>query len=156
MKKNVLFVFFTMITIVFFSACQLNVENDFDTLPSYLTDTLYFNYDPQSGTIVISNDEINVVAGTTPNEYYEDGVELDTSSLNDDGYSIETIYTDESDEDTPEGEIEATLSMVCTKSDSPTIRFEFGIYYPYDIWVSKYVDDVEDEDWQTCLTWDDF
>jgi hypothetical protein len=156
MKKNVLFMFLVLITVVFFSTCQLNVDNDFDTLPSYLIDTLYFNYDSESGTVEISNDEINVVAGTTPNEYYEDGVELDTSTLNDDGYSIETTYTDESDESTPEGEIEATLTMVCTKSGSPTITFEFGIYYPYDIWVTKYVDDVENEDWSTCLTWDDF
>ncbi|MDC7238247.1 MAG: hypothetical protein PQJ45_10795 [Sphaerochaetaceae bacterium] len=156
MKKNVLFVFLVLITVVFFSACQLNVDNDFDTLPSYLIDTLYFNYDSDSGTVEISNDEINVVEGTTPNDYYEDGVELDTSTLNDDGYSIETTYTDESDESTPEGEFEATLTMVCTKTDSPTITFEFEIYYPYDIWVTKYVDGVEDEDWESILTWDDF
>ncbi|MDC7248548.1 MAG: hypothetical protein PQJ49_01355 [Sphaerochaetaceae bacterium] len=155
MKKNVFFVFLVMITVLFFSACQLNVENEFDTLPSYLINTLYFNYDSDSGTVEISNDEINVVAGTSPNEYYEDGVELDTSTLNDNGYSIETTFTDETDESTPDDEFEATLTMVCTKTDSPTITFEFEIYYPHDIWVYKYVDDVEDEDWESILTWED-
>ncbi|NCD06212.1 MAG: hypothetical protein EOL97_08840 [Spirochaetia bacterium] len=135
-------------------------ENNFADLPDYLTQNLYINYDSTLVRASVSDSGINVIAGTNPNhpdiEYYNRALEFDTSSLNDAGYTIKTTYVDESDSETPEGEIEATLTMICEKEESPTIKFIFGIYYNYDILIDKYIDNVAVVDWSTYLTWNEY
>jgi len=163
-KKFKILIFLAVISILLIS-CDLfglfpSIENNFASLPNYLTQNLYINYDSTLGRASISDLGINVTAGTNPNhtsiEYYEMALEFDTSSLNDAGYKITTTYVDESDSETPEGEIEATLTMICEKEGSPTIKFTFGIYYSYDILIEKYIDDEAVDGWMTFLTWDEF
>lgn len=163
-KKFILLFSFVIISILFLS-CDLfgltpSFNNDFADLPNYLTQNLYINYDSTLGRASVSDSGINVTAGTNPNhpdiEYYNRALEFDTSSLNDAGYTIKTTYVDESDSETPEGEIEATLTMICEKEGSPTIKFIFGIYYNYDILIDKYIDNVAVDGWSTYLTWNEY
>ncbi len=156
--------FFTVILISLFS-CDLfgllpSSKNNFADLPNYLTQNLYINYDSTLGRASVSDSGIDVIQGSNLNhtdiEYYQRALEFDTSTLNDAGYSITTTYVDESDSETPEGEIEATLTMICEKEGSPTIKFTFGIYYSYDIMIEKYIDDEVVEGWMTFLTWNEF
>ncbi len=163
-NKFKLLILIIIISLTLFSCDLFGVfpsnENNFADLPDYLTQNLYINYDSTLGRASVSDSGINVIAGTNPNhpdiDYYQMALEFDTSSLNDAGYKITTTYVDESDSETPEGEIEATLTMICEKDDSPTIKFTFGIYYSYDIMIEKYIDDEAVDGWMTFLTWNEF
>lgn len=165
MKKR-LSVFILFCIIVFnFTSCELNISNILATLPAYLTQTLYINYDSTLGTAVVNSEGIDVIQGSNKSHedliFYQRATEFDTSTLNENGYTITTTYTQEEIDSEYPSVIEALLTYVCEKEGSDTLKFEFGIYYngdsesKGDIAVHKYINNIIVEEWETYLTWDE-
>ncbi|MGD1820743.1 MAG: hypothetical protein ACPKOI_12810 [Pleomorphochaeta sp.] len=154
MKKKIKITLLLSFFVLLLSSCEFNIPTiDLSNVPSSMTGVLYINYEPGLGTATFTSDKIDVKRGTQSDfgdddtdamylGFYNDAAEFDTDRLTDLGYSISTSFSVANN----------TLVLICTKPDSPTIKYIFDIS-PWDIMVSKTINDVADSSYATFLTW---
>lgn len=151
MNKKILKILLISMMSVFLFSCELQIENlpvyDFASLPSSLKATFYLNYSSAIGTTTVTNNDIDVKIGTDPSEdtanHYNYASEFDTSTLIEEGYSITTTHSSDSDNQ--------YIIMVCTKANSPTLMFDFT-FSLNEAYVNKFVDNVRVDGWGTCFS----
>ncbi len=156
MKKSIRFLGLSLLICFVFSSCLQNISIDLSNIPSSLLNkTTYINSSGGLGTVYFSTERIIVTRGSTLDEnliigdleIYNNSAQYDTNTLKANGYSITTSFT--------QGDINdpfdlGTLDLICTKKDSPTLIYCFGIC-PNDIAVSKKVNGVEDLEYNSML-----
>ncbi len=142
-KKLKLFSFIVISSLIILS-CEISPTIDLSNVPSNLRRTLLINYSSSLGTATFSTTEINVVLGSQSSSYGTYALEFDSSTLISNGYSLTTAYS---------ASTIPVFTLICTKKNSPTLKYVFTLYSE-DIWVAKYVDNVQASSYATVLTWD--
>lgn len=157
MKKNVKNLVFLLFLTFIFTSCIPNITIDLANLPTALKDnTFYINSSGGNGTVHFSATKITVTRGSMPDAsidlvMYNDSAEYDTDTLKANGYSITSSFT-EGDSTDPFDL--GTFDLICTKSNSPTLTYSFGIC-PSDIAVDKKENGISDNTYTSILGYSD-
>ncbi|MDD4083171.1 MAG: hypothetical protein WC162_08045 [Sphaerochaetaceae bacterium] len=146
-KNYFILILITLLVVLFLTSCPDSVltgVNNIDEMPDNLKTVGYLNYSAAAGTVVVTDTTITVTKGSASlSDYTICALELNTSLALAAGYTIEDEYNADDE----------IYILTYTQTGKPTIEYEFGIYFDFDVCIEKYEGGVLNTDFSAFFSW---